>query len=126
MPNGDKNKVVKLRQPQVDKPVAGAVVDEAITPKSILNMTELEQETFLNQLRDRRMRAAQILKRAAEAKHQADTIASAIRLERKAEQAERQLEKVNKSLDKLEEMIYSLRALHLQYTDTDITKSEGA
>lgn len=122
---GDKNKVVKLRQPSVSKPVAGVAVDEAITPKSILNMTELEQETFLNQLRDRRMRAAQILKRAAEAKHQADTIASAIRLERKAEQAERQLEKVNKALDRLEEMIYSLRALHLQYTDTDITKSGG-
>lgn len=122
---GDKNKVVKLRQPSASKPVADVAIDEAISPKSILNMTELEQETFLNQLRDRRMRAAQVLKRAAEAKQQADTIASAIRLERKAEQAERQLEKVTKALDKLEEIIYSLRALHLQYTDTDIAKSGG-
>jgi hypothetical protein len=121
----DNNKVVKLRQPTAPSSSAGATVDEAIQPKSILNMTELEQETFLNVLRDRRMRAAEILKQAQATKHKADTIASEIRLERKADQAEKQLDKVTKALDKLEEMIYSLRALHLQYTDVDITKTGG-
>jgi len=123
MPKDD-SKVVKLHQPQ-PKAAAGVVVDEAIQPKSILNMTELEQETFLNQLRDRRMRAVETLKRAAADRQLANTISSAIKLERKADQAEKQLDKVTKALDRLEEIIYSLRALHLQHTDTDITRSGG-
>ena len=124
MPKDD-NKVVKLRQP-AQPSAAGVTVDEAIQPKSIMNMTELEQEAFLNALRDRRMRAVQVLKAAAADRHHASTITAAIKLERKADQAEKQLDKVTKALDKLEEMIYSIRALHLQYTDTDITKNTGA
>lgn len=121
MTNGDDNKVVKLRQPQA-KPAAGVVVDDPINPKSLLNMTELEQEVFLQQLRERRLRAAEVLRRAIADKQRATTVAAAIRLEKKQAQVQRLLERATKSLDKLEEAIHGLRALHLQYTDTDITK----
>ena len=77
MSNDDNGKVVKLRQPQVNKPVAGvgvgasssgASVDEAINPKSFMNMSDLEQDMFLQQLRERRMRVVEVLKAAKAAK----------------------------------------------------------
>jgi hypothetical protein len=123
MPKDDNN-VVKLRQPRADKPAAGVAVSDAITPKSILNMTEVEQELFLNQLRDRRMKAAETLRQAKRAKQHADSIAVTIKLERKSSQAEKQLEKTTKALERLESLIYDLRALHMQYTDVDITKEQ--
>jgi len=118
----DNNKVVKLRQPTVKSSSAGASVDEAITPKSLLNMTDVEQDVFLNQLRERRLRAAELIKAAQVAKHQATSIASAIKIERKADQAQRQFDKASKALERLEELIYDLRALTLQHADIDITK----
>jgi hypothetical protein len=117
----DNNKVVKLRQPTRNS-VAGVGVDDPINPKSFLNMTEVEQDMFLQALRERRMRAVEIVKRAIADRAQASTVAMALRMEKKHIQAQRQLDKVNKALDKLDEIIYSMRALHLQYTDTDITK----
>jgi ABC-type uncharacterized transport system ATPase subunit len=120
MPKDDNNNVVKLRQPPAK--VAGVGVDEAIQPKSLLNMTDVEQEVFLNTLRERRLRASQILKRAASVKRQADTVTNMIRLEKKTEQAQKQYDKASKAFDKLEELLYSLRAMALQHTDVDITK----
>jgi hypothetical protein len=117
----DDNKVVKLRQPQVT-PKAGVVVDDPISPKSLLNMTDVEQDMFLQQLRDRRLRAAEMIKQAQLAKHHATSIASSIKVERKAEQAQRQFIKASKALERLEELLYDLRALTLQHTDIDITK----
>jgi len=117
----DNNKVVKLRQPTSNR-VAGVVVDDPIQPKSLLNMTDVEQDMFLQSLRDRRLRAAEMIKAAQHAKHQASSIASAIKLERKAEQAQRQYDKANKALERLEEMLYDLRALTLQHADIDIGK----
>lgn len=117
----DKSKVVKLRQPAVTS-AAGVVVDDAINPKSLLNMTDVEQEVFLNQLRDRRMRAAEAMRRAAHAKLQVTALAISIKLEKKADQVQRQYTKASKALDKLEELIYDLRALTLQHTDVDIAK----
>jgi len=117
----DNNKVVKLRQPTVTR-AAGVVVDDPINPKSLLNMTDVEQDAFLQTLRDRRLRAAELIKSAQQAKHHASSIASAIKLERKAEQAQRQYEKANKALERLEELLYDLRALTLQHADIDITK----
>jgi hypothetical protein len=126
MSNDDNNKVVKLRQPQVKTPAAGvgvgASTDDPINPKSLLNMTDVEQDLFLQHLRERRMRVAAIIKEAAAAKHRATSIAAAVRLEKKADQVNKQYERATKALDKLEELIYDLRALHLQYTDTDISK----
>jgi len=117
----DSNKVVKLRQPQVT-PAAGVSVDDPIQPKSLLNMSELEQEMLLNQLRDRRLRAAVMLKQANVAKNQADSVISMIKIEKKAEQVARQFDRASKAFDKLEEMLYSLRTTALQHSDVDITK----
>ncbi len=117
----DKGKVVKLRQPAVTS-AAGVAVDDAINPKSLLNMTDVEQEVFLNGLRDRRMRAAEQMRRAAHAKLQVTALAISIKLEKKADQVQRQYDKASKALDKLEELIYDLRALTLQHTDVDIAK----
>jgi ABC-type ATPase with predicted acetyltransferase domain len=124
MPNDDNNKVVKLRQPQVQTPAAGVSVDEAITPKSFLNMTDVEQDLFLQQLRERRMRVVEVLRQAAAARAHATTVASAVRLEKKADSVQRLLDRATKSLDKLEEAVYGLRALTLQQTDVDITKPQ--
>ena len=131
MSNDDNGKVVKLRQPQVNKPAAGvgvgasssgASVDEAINPKSFMNMSDLEQDMFLQQLRERRMRVVEVLKAAKAAKSQATSIAAKVKLERKIDQLEKQLERTTKALDKLEELVYDVRALTLQHTDTDITR----
>lgn len=119
----DNNKVVKLRQPTVTGAAGVAVGDDPINPKSLLNMTDVEQEVFLNQLRDRRMRAAEQMRRAAHAKLQVTALAISIKLEKKADQVQRQYDKASKALDKLEELIYDLRALTLQHTDVDIAKA---
>lgn len=121
MSNGDNGKVVKLRQPTQTR-AAGVGVDDPINPKSLLTMTEVEQNAFLQSLRDRRMRAVEALKSAAAARTHASTFMEAARLERKAEQVQRQLDKATKALDKLEEQLYGLRALTLQLTDMDISK----
>jgi len=119
----DKGKVVKLRQPTASSSSAGVAIGDVINPKSLLNMTDVEQEVFLNQLRDRRMRAAEQMRRAAHAKLQVTALAISIKLEKKADQVQRQYDKASKALDKLEELIYDLRALTLQYTDVDIAKA---
>src|SRR6187402_1335569 len=106
MPKDDNN-VVKLRQPPAK--VAGVGVDDPIMPKSILNMTPVEQEVFLNVLRERRLRAAAVIKAAVHARHHADSVVTMMKLERKAELAAKQYERVSKAFDKLEEMLYSLR-----------------
>lgn len=113
----DDTKVVKLRQPQT---AAASDVDDVISPKSLLNMTEVEQNAFLDQLRERRLNAARMMKAANEARRHATTVASAVRLEKKAEQVLRQYERASNALDKLEESLFSLRALTLQHTDIDI------
>jgi len=122
MAKDDNNKVVKLRQPTQTR-VAGVGVDDPINPKSLLNMTDVEQEIFLNQLRERRMRAVEILRQAALSRQNAQSIASGLKLERKAEQCQRTLDRATKALEALELQLYSLRALHLQYTDDDITRA---
>lgn len=122
MAKDDKNNVVKLRQSQ-PKAVAGASVDDPISPKSLLNMTELEQEMLLQQLRERRMRAVEILRQAAIARQHAMSVSTALKLERKAKAAEAQLERATVAIEKLEKMIYDMRALHLQHTDIDITRA---
>lgn len=117
----DDNKVVKLRQP-TQPSEAGVSVDDPINPKSMLNMTDVEQDLFIQQLRERRMRVVEVLRAAQQARVNADTLANAVKLERKAEQVQKQLDKATKALDKLEELVYGLRALTLQHTDMDIVK----
>ena len=85
-------------------------------------MTDVEQDAFLQSLRDRRLRASEMIKAAQVAKHQASSIASSIKLERKAEQAQRQYLIASKALDRLEVLLYDLRALTLQHADIDIGK----
>ncbi len=122
--NKDDNKVVKLRQPSVPKARAvDAVSDVAITPRSFLTMSELEQDMFLKQLRERRLRAVEVMKQVEVAKQQANSVQAAYKLERKADQIQRQLDRINKGFEKLDELILSMRALSLQYTDVDITKT---
>ena len=123
----DKNNVVKLRQPAVASKgaaAAGVSIDDVMSPKSLLNMTDVEQDVYLQKLRERRMRAAEVLRAARQNRARAESITAMVKLERKADQVERQLEKATKALDKLDELIYALRALNLQYTDTDITQPE--
>jgi hypothetical protein len=118
----DDNKVVKLRPPTAQRGSVGVAVDDPIQPKSLINMSDLEQDMFLQQLRERRLRAVEILKQAAIARQQTANLTSQIKLQRKTQQVEKQLATATKALDRLEELIYSMRALYLQHTDTDITK----
>jgi hypothetical protein len=121
----DDTNVIKLRQPQPQAAAGVVVGDDPIDPKSLLNMTDVEQDMFLLQLRERRMRVVQVLKAAQQSRMQANTLASALKLEKKADQVQKQLDKATKALDKLEELVYGLRALHLQHTDMDITRGGG-
>jgi hypothetical protein len=122
--NDDTNKVVKLRQPTAPQQGSsvGVSVDEAITPKSLLNMTDLEQDMFLQQLRERRLRVVELMRQATIAKQQATSVSALMKLEKKQDQVERQLERATKALEKLEELIYDMRALALQHTDIDIAR----
>jgi len=122
MTDGD-NKVVKLRQPR-PKAVAGNAVDDAITPKSFLNMTDVEQDVFLNQLRERRLKAAKLLKEAHIAKRHTESVNAMLRIDKKSAQVTSQLDKATKALDKLDQLLYDLRTITLQHTDIDITKVE--
>ena len=115
----DNNKVVKLRQPAVPT-AAGVSVDDAITPKSLLTMTDIEQDLFLQHLRERRLRVVELMRQAALAKHKITSAAALMKFEKKQDQVEKQLERSHKALEKLEELIYDMRALALQYTDIDI------
>jgi hypothetical protein len=121
--NDDTDNVVKLRQP-VGNNSAGVGVDDAdadaITPKSLLNMTDIEQDMFLQHLRERRLRVVELMRQAAIAKQHTTSVASLMKLEKKQDQVERQLERATKALEKLEELIYDMRALALQHTDIDI------
>jgi len=117
-----KSNVVKLRQPSAKSTSVGVRVDDIVTPKSLLNMTPLEQQTFLTHLRERRLRAAAIIKEAHANKHRADSISAMAKLEKKAATATREYEKACKAMDRLESLLHDLRALHIQHTDIDITK----
>ena len=108
----DDKKVVPLRPKS-----AAALVDEAITPKSLADMTELEQEMFLRTLRDRRLKASQILTAARAAKRHTATVQASVKLEKKIEAVQKQYDRVDAALNKLEDMLISLRALQLQLTD---------
>ena len=123
MAKDDNNKVVKLRQPQPKAVVGATASSDPINPKSLLNMTDVEQDMFLEELRQRRMRAVEILRQAALARQNAQSISNALKLERKAKQCEKELDKVTKSLERLEQALYDLRALTLQHTDVDITRA---
>jgi hypothetical protein len=120
MTSDDNNKVVKLRQPSVTAAAGVCVDDTCITPKSLLNMTDLEQDMFLQQLRERRLRVVELMRQAAIAKQHTSSVAALMKLEKKQDQVERQLERTTKALEKLEELIYDMRALALQHTDIDI------
>jgi hypothetical protein len=115
----DKDNVVKLRQP-VGNNTAGVRVDDPIQPRSLLNMSDLEQDMFLQHLRERRLRVVELARAANVAKQRASSVSIKLKLEKKEDQVEKQLERALKSLDRLEELIYDMRALHLQYTDVDI------
>ena len=123
MAKDDNNKVVKLRQPQPKAVVGATASDDPINPKSLLNMTDVEQDMFLEELRQRRMRAVEILRQAALARQNAQSVSTALKLERKAKQCEKELDKATKALERLEQAIYDLRALNLQYTDVDISRT---
>jgi hypothetical protein len=116
----DDNKVVKLRQPPAK--VAGVGVDDAIMPKSFLNMTQVEQDMFLQQLRDRRLKAAKLLKEAHIAKRHTESVNAMLKIDKKSNQVTKQLEKAIKALDVLDVLLYDLRTITLQHTDIDITK----
>lgn len=119
----DNNNVVKLRQPPSTQTAAVAVgASDPIQPKSLINMTDAEQDMFLQHLRERRLRVVELLRAASAAKKEATTVAALVKLEKKQVQVTKQLDKATASLERLEELIYDMRALALQYTDIDITK----
>ena len=119
MTKDDPSNVVKLRQPSTPA-VAGVAVDDPITPRSLMTMTDLEQDMFLQHLRERRLRVVELMRAAEAAKQRASSVVTKMKLEKKGDQVEKQLERTTKALDKLEELIYDLRALTLQHTDVDI------
>jgi primosomal protein N'' len=101
--------VIHLRAPKVDP----------ISPKTLADMTDLEQEMFLRVKRERRLRAAEAVKAANAAKAKANSLAGALKIEKKVDQLQRQLTKVDSAMDKMEELMHQLRALRLQYADDD-------
>jgi primosomal protein N'' len=119
MTKDDPTNVVKLRQPTPTS-AAGVAIDDPITPRSLMTMTDLEQDMFLQHLRERRLRVVELMRAAEAAKQRASSVVTKMKLEKKGDQVEKQLERTTKALDKLEELIYDLRALTLQHTDVDI------
>jgi BarA-like signal transduction histidine kinase len=83
-------------------------------------MTDIEQDMFLQHLRERRLRVVELMRQAARAKQQITSAAALMKFEKKQDQVEKQLERTHKALEKLEELVYDMRALALQYTDIDI------
>lgn len=114
--------IVKFTIKQNQQRQAAGLATDPINPKSLLNMTEVEQELFLNNLRDRRIKAALIIAEADRVRTQASSLRSLAMLNKKQDQAQRQYDKASKAFDKLEQILYELRALSLQYTDVDITR----
>ena len=118
---GDKDNVVALRpvKPAQSKAAQAADVNAApINPKSILDMTEVEQELFLRSLRDRRLRAVQLIEQARAAKRHIVNTQNNIRMEKKIEAVQKQHDRTAAALTKLEEMVMSMRALQLHLTPT--------
>ena len=95
--------------------------DYVVTPKSLLQMTDLELQQFIIQLRERRMKAAKALKQAGEARVHTTLISQRDRMERKITAAERALAATDKALERFELLVRDLRAMQLQYTNVPPT-----
>ena len=95
--------------------------DYVVQPKSLLQMTDLELQQFIIQLRERRMKAAKALKQATDARQHTTLISQRDRMERKITAAERALATVDKSLERFELLVRDLRAMQLQYTNISPT-----
>lgn len=130
---GDNDNVIKLPvkghakapvQPQAAQ--AFSMSDAGpINPKSILDMTEVEQELFLRSLRDRRLKAAEAIANARAAKRQIANVQNNVRMEKKIEAVQKQHDRVATALAKLEEMVLSMRALQLHLTPTSRVQDDN-
>lgn len=86
-----------------------------IKPRSIVDMTDTEADAFLVALRERRLRAAEMIKQQKAAKAAVDSAVARQKIEKKIAQCERAEERLGVALDKLETLVFQLRALVLQH-----------
>lgn len=89
-------------------------VPDFIKPRSIADMTDTEADAFLVDLRNRRMKAQQLIKQQKEAKAAIASAAARAKIEKKIAQVERAEAKAGDAIDKLETLLFQLRALVLQ------------
>lgn len=100
---------------QAATPAADAV-PEFIKPRSIADMTDLEQDQYMAALRDRRLKAMQAVSEAKRAKAEASSLADRKKIESKIVQCERVEQKLIEQTEKLETLVIQLRTLVVQYT----------
>lgn len=110
--------IVNLEQVKRDVTLASGTpssdtVPEFIKPRSIVDMTDTEQDAFLLELRNRRLRAQQIIKEQREAAAAVESAKARDKIERKIAMCMRAEERVGKAIEKLEAELFSLRALVL-------------
>lgn len=110
--NDTTDNVVKLR--------SGNAAEQAINPKSLANMTDVEQEAWLRSIRDRRLKAIVAVRDAHEKKVRATVISGMVKIEKKTAQIDKVTEKIDKDMEKLEQLLFDLRALQLQYVEEDV------
>lgn len=104
----------QLRRDAATAVPASDTIPEFIKPKSIIDMTDTEADAFLVDLRNRRLRAQQLLKQANEQKAAIASAAARMKIEKKAAMVQRAEERVGAAIEKLEEQLFQLRALILQ------------
>lgn len=103
-----------MEQVRRDVVPASDTPPEFIKPRSIIDMTDTEQDAFLIDLRNRRLRAQQLLKIAQEQKAAIASAAARMKIEKKAAMVARAEERVGAAIERLEEQLFQLRALVLQ------------
>lgn len=100
---------------QATTPAADAV-PEFIKPRSIADMNDIEQDTYMAALRDRRLKAMQAVSEAKRAKAEASSMTDRKKIEAKIAQCERKEAQAKDALEKLETLVIQLRTLVVQYT----------
>ena len=100
---------------------SSAELHDAVTPKSLLQMTDLELQQFIIQLRERRMKASRALKQATDARQHTSLISQRDKMERKITAAEKSLAAVDVALERFEKLVTDLRAMQLNYTNVPLT-----
>jgi hypothetical protein len=90
-------------------------VPEFIKPRGIADMTDIDADMYMASLRDRRLKAAQQVSEAKQAKARVDNLNNRQKLERKIAQVERADIKAKEAVEKLEDLLIQMRTMVIQY-----------